>query len=282
MLALRSILLIDARDEARLRAARSSAADAVAIDLAAPHLASDRAEARRLAKLHIAAIHGTGRPVWVRVSDTRAGHLDADLEAVVSESVAAVILTAAELPQDARDVDVAIRRYEMERGLTPGGILVVPEIDSAEGVLALPRILDAIDRHAGVLLTLEGLRHDMHLGDRAEAIFDHAMADVAFAAHMARIPWVLAAGEASTAHDYGAAGVLIGGEAAVQGVNSLFTPDPAEVAMARSTLDAWERLLAAGELSAEVDGRIVDRRAARRARGLLELADAIERRERVR
>jgi citrate lyase subunit beta/citryl-CoA lyase len=282
MLALRSILLIDARDEGRLRAARSSSADAIAIDLAAPHLASDRPEARRLAKLHIAAIHGTGRPVYVRVSDTRSGHLEADLDAVVSESVAAVILPAVEQPQDTRDVDVTIRRHEMERGLTPGSILVLPEVDSAEGVLALPRILAAIDRCAGVLLTLDGLQHDMHLGGRANAIFDHAMADVAFAAHMARIPWVLAGGDASTAHDYGAAGVLIDGEAEARGVNSLFTPDRAEVAAARVTLDAWERLLAAGQLSAEVDGRIVDRRAARRARGLLELADAIERRERVR
>ncbi len=282
MLALRSILLIDARDEARLRAARTSAADAIAIDLAAPHLASDHPEARRLARRHLAAIAKSGRPVYVRVSDTRSGELDDDLDAIVSASVAAIILTAAEVPQDARDVDVAIRRFEMERALTPGGILVLPEIDSAEGVLALPSILGAIDRAAGVLLTLDGLQQDMRLGDRADAIYDHAMADVAMAAHMARIPWALAGGDASMAHDYGADGVVIASEAEAQGVNSLFTPDPAEVATARVTLDAWQRLLANGQLSAEADGRLVDRRAARRARALVELADAIDRRARVR
>ncbi len=282
MLALRSILLIDARDEARLRAARASAADAIAIDLAAPHLASDRPEARRLARRHIAAVAKNGRPVYVRVSDTRSGELDDDLNAIVSASVTAIILTAAEVPQDARDVDVAIRRFEMERSLMPGGILVLPEIDSAEGVLALPSILGAIDRAAGVLLTLVGLQHDMRLSGRADAIYDHAMADVAMAAHMARIPWALAGGDASTAHDYGADGVVIASEAEAQGVNSLFTPDHAEVATARVTLDAWQRLLAKGQLSAGVDGRLIDRRAARRARALVELADAIDRRACVR
>ena len=282
MLALRSILLIDANDEARLRAARTNAADAIAIDLAAPHHASDRPKARRMARSQIAAIAGSGRPVYARVSDTRSGELDADLEAVVGETLTAVILTAAERPQDTRDVDVAVRRFEMEQALTPGGIAVVPEIDSAEGVLALPSILGAIDRNAAVLLAVDGLQDDMRLGDRASAIYDHAMADVAMAAHMARIPWALAGGDASTAHDYGASGVLITDEAAARGVNSLFTPDAAEVGAARVTLDAWDRLLADGELSSAVDGRLVDRRAARRARGLIDLADAIDRRERVR
>ena len=282
MLALRSLLLIDARDEASLRGATTSAADAIAIDLAAPHLASDRSGARRLARRHIAAIASSGRPVYARVSDTRSGELDADLDAVVSDSLTAIILPGAEVPQDARDIDVAVRRFEMERSITPGEVVIVTEIDSAEGVLALPSILPAIDRHAGVVLTLDGLRHDMRLSDRADALFAHAMADVALAAHMARIPWALAGGDASTAHDYGASGVLIGSEAEARGVNSLFAPDPAEVTAAGTTLDAWERLLANGDRSGEVDGRLVDRRAARHARSLIELAEAIARRERVR
>src|SRR5690606_19589819 len=102
MFALRSILVMDALDEGAMKAAASSAADAILIDLAAPSLHGQRTEARQLAKRHVQAIGKTGRPVLVRVSDARSGETAADIEAVVGPTLTGVVVSGVEEPQDAR------------------------------------------------------------------------------------------------------------------------------------------------------------------------------------
>lgn len=299
MLALRSTLVIDALDDAALSAAPRSAADAIAIDLASPAVHGDRARARANAKKRIRAIAEAGRPVHVRVSDTRSGELDADLDAVVGEHLAAIVLSGAEAPQDVRDIDVAVRKREMRLAIDPGRIRLIPEIDSAQGLANLVRILDAVDRHSAVALSIDGLRDDLRLGDRAATLYDHAMANLAVAAHTARLPWALAmthhrpetAALPTRAHDFGAAGVTVRDESAVRGMNALFSPDPVEVAVARAMLMEWDRLRARGAWMGVVAGempeaatydRLVDRRSVRRARALIALADAIAQREAAR
>lgn len=296
MLALRSILVVEALDRPGLEAARRSAADAVLVDLAAPGLHGQREAARAAARRYAKAIAKAGRPTHARVSDTRSGELDADLDAVVGESTSAVVLSGAEVPQDVRDADVAIRKREMRLSLQPGAIRLIPEVDSAAGLLALPRMLDAVDRHGAVALNIDGVREDLRLGDRATALYEHAMADVAMAARAAGLPWLLAlthhrtdsAGLPTRAHEYGAAGVTVDEESAVRGMNALFALDPVEVAIARAMVAEWERLqkrgrvvgVVAGEvLEAPTYDRLVDRRSVRRARALIDLADAIARRE---
>ncbi len=299
MLALRSLLVVSPLDALGLTAAARSAADAIVIDLARPAVVGKREQARALATKHAKVIAKTGRPVFARIADTRSQAMEGDLDALVGLWLGAVVLTGVEVPQDVRDADVQIRKREMRLGLTPGGIRLIPEIDSAEGLAALPRILEAVDRHAAVALSAEGLRLDLRLGERASALYDHAMADVAIHADTARLPWLLAleahrpewASLPARAHDLGAEGIAIHDETAVRGMNALFTPDPTEVAIARTMLAEWERVRAAGEWTGVVAGevieapttdRLVDRRTVRRARALVTLADAVETRERVR
>jgi len=106
MLALRSVLAIPGSDAAAMVAARQSAADAIALDLASPALHRDRTGARAVVAEAIEAIGATGRPVIARVSSARSGELEADLAAAVGSRLTAVVLTGAEEPQDARDADV--------------------------------------------------------------------------------------------------------------------------------------------------------------------------------
>jgi citrate lyase subunit beta/citryl-CoA lyase len=302
MLALRSTLVIDALDEAALAAAAGSAADAVLINLASPGAHGQRVRARANAGHAIAAIAATGRPVHVRTSDTRSGELEADLDAILTAEagahLGAVVLSGTEIPQDARDADVAIRKREMHQGIDPGRIRLVPEIDSAEGLTHLARILAAVDRHSAIALSIDGLREDMGLGNRAGSLYDHAMADLAIAAHTARLPWIVSvlhhrpetADLARRAHDLGAAGAVVHDEDEARAMNALFAPDPVDVAVARATLAEWERLRARGEWVGVIAGempeaatydRLVDRRTVRRARALLAYADAVAAREAV-
>lgn len=241
MTALRSLLRVTGGEDAPYAAARSSAADAVLVDLDADALPRERSQARRALRRHAHAIAEADGTLLVRVGDTRAGELDADLDAAVTESVAAVLLAAAEEPQDARDADVAIRRREMRLGIVPGTLRLLCEIDSAAGLAALPRILEAVDRHLAVVLAPLAIAAELgvppqtaagratHSG--AEALLDHVMAQVALAVAVAKLPWLLSAPDADAAsraalaaraHQLGAAGVVIASEAEARGTNALF------------------------------------------------------------
>lgn len=296
MLALRSILVIDALDAGALKAAASSAADAVLIDLAHPSVHGQRPEARAQTARRGKAIAKGGRPVLVRVSDARSGEMAADIEAIVGDWLTGVILAGVEEPQDARDADVQIRKWEMRRKRTPGETVLVPEVDSAEGLVGLFRMLTAVDRFGAVSLSVDGLRADLRLGPAATGLYDHAMAEVAIAADAARLPWVLHVSHhrpgvermPSRAHAFGAAGVTVHSEGEARGMNSLFAPGEAEVTIARAMVAEWARLRKRGERLGVVAGevveapgydRLVDRRTVRRAQSLLDVADAIARRE---
>ena len=297
MLALRSLLVVAGADARALVAARRSVADAVVIDLAAPGPHSARTDTRSLIGEAIDAIGGARRPVFARVSSASSGELEADVAAALRPALWAVILAGTEVPQDARDADVQLRKYELQHDMEPGGVRLIPEIDSAAGLQALPVILEAVDRHEAVALNPARMHRDLGLGHGLHDAHDYTMAMVAVAARAAELPWVVGAFdgdrgfiEATRAHELGAAGVTIQSEASARGVNSLFVQSAPEVAAARAVLREWDRLSGDGAASGVVlvgpddhpRTELVDRRAMRAARQVAARADAIEARERVR
>ncbi len=297
MPAIRSILLIRGTQAATYEAAPRTAADAVVIDLASPDTHGERAAARALAAKHAPVVARTGREVHVRISDARSGELDADVDAVVSASLSAVLLSGAEEPQDVRDADIAIRQREMRRKVAPGHLRLIPEIDSASGLRALPALLAAVDRHGAVALNIEALARDLGVLGAGAALapsmplFEHAMAAVAFDARAAGLPWLLLAPHAdqgaraalaNRAHALGAAGVYVHSESEAGGFRQLFTEARESVETARAMLDEWERVRANERWVGVADGQLVDRRSVRRARRIVALDAAQEAADRSR
>lgn len=297
MLALRSLLVIAPSDGDGMVGAHATAADGVVLNLAMPALHADRAGARATVAQAVAAIGAAGCPVMVRVSSSSSGQLAADIEAAVRPALSAVVLAGAEAPQDTRDADVLLRKYELAHDMEPGAVRLILEIDSAAGLQALPVMLEAVDRHEAVAVNPARLHRDLGLGHALSDAHDHAMAMVAVAARAAELPWLVGAFdddggfvEATRAHEFGAVGVTIRSEASARGVNSLFMPSTGDVVMAGAVLLEWERLskegIAGGVVMVgdELDPRpeLVDRRAMRAARQLVARVEAIEARERDR
>jgi citrate lyase beta subunit len=170
----------------------------------------------------------------VRVANPRAGRLRAELEAALSEDVAAVLLAETRLPQDLRDADVELRRQELQLGLTPGRFRLIPEVGSAAALARLAQLLAAVDRLASVGVDLEAVANDLGAPDAtAAALQQPLLAQIAVTATAARVPWTVAAtgfsaGDraalASRARALGAAGVYVASEAEVAGLNALFAP----------------------------------------------------------
>ncbi|MDA0351400.1 MAG: aldolase/citrate lyase family protein [Chloroflexi bacterium] len=296
MLPLRSLLVVPASDQEALLAARRTGADAVVLDVAVPAHDTDRGEARANLAEAIDAIGATGRTVMVRVSSVSSGALAADLLAAVRPALAAVIVAGTEVPQDARDADVLLRKFELAHEITPGAVRLIPEIDSAAGLQALPVIAEAVDRYAAIALNAGRMHRDLGLARGRHDALDYVMALTAVTARAAELPWIVGTFEAdrgfieaARAHEFGAAGVTVQSEAGVRGVHSLFQPDAADVASARAVLREWERLRGDGMTSGvaligdEGNPRVepVDRRAMRAARLVVARADAIAARDQI-
>jgi citrate lyase subunit beta/citryl-CoA lyase len=289
-LALRTSLLVDALDADGLAAAAHTHSDSVTIDLASPGAYMRRADARRGGNRAAEVIAAAGRSVHARVSDYRSGQTEGDVQSIVRANLGAVVLAGAERPQDVRDIDVSIRKQEMRRGIEPGSVRLISEIDSAGGLRALPRMLEAVDRHSAIALDVSALADELGLpGGLAGptghlSLLEHAMAEVALTCAAAGVAWMLTAPRADAgsramlagrAHAHGAAGAFVESDAEVQGFNSLFTPDAEAVQAARLLVAEWAELRKRGEQAGVIDGRIVDRRAYYRARVLVERAEAV-------
>jgi citrate lyase beta subunit len=209
----------------------ATAADAVTIDFSNQPQTDSRPRGGAASLTAVA-----GRPTHIRIAIDRRLGLEASLETELSQAVGAVLLGGVDRPQDVRDADVALRRREMRLGLEPGTVRLIPEIGSALALRALPRMFEAVDRHSAVALNTDALTADLELPGPPHshlAILEYAMAEVAIAARVADVPWLLLAPAldggtrsmlATRAHAYGAGGVYVASEPEAQGFNSLFTP----------------------------------------------------------
>ncbi len=277
MLALRSVLAIPPSSASAAEQGSRSAADAVMFDLGALR-GLDRDTALQTVARAVTVTGRSGRATLVRLSSAASGRVDADLGAACGRYLGAVVLPAVEVPQDARDADVLLRKHELAGKLAPGVIRLIPEIDSAAGLEALPRILDAVDRVEAVALNLIALSAHFGLGSGDRALGEQSMALLSVACRARNLPWFLGSGDAAAAaaaRDLGAHGAVIDSEPRVRGMNSLFTPDARHLAAAREVVQSWEAVSGDGEASG---APTVDRRAWRAARFELDRADAVARR----
>ncbi len=197
-------------------------------------VATTRANAVTTSSDATAEARATGAPVHVRLANPREGLLRSQLEAL-DGAIDCVLLAETARPQDLRNADVELRRHELQAGLTPGTIGLIPEIGSAAAIERLPQLLAAVDRLASVGLDIEAVGADLGAPDaRAEALQSQILARIALAASAARLPWTVgamgfAAGDrarlAARAHALGAGGVYVLSESEVAGFNALFAGD---------------------------------------------------------
>ena len=82
-------------------------------------------------------------------------------------------------------------------------------------------------------------------------------------------------GEAERAKAVGFAGKYVIHPNHIEPVNTVFSPSEDQVANARKVVAAWEEALAKSEGVIQLDGRMIDRPIAERARRVIEQAEAM-------
>lgn len=283
----RSLLFVPGSRGELLEKAARFPADVLCLDLEESVLPEEKPRARELVRDAVRRLGEAGRTVHVRLNSIQSGETRDDLAAAVRPGLAGVLLAKTQSPQDVRDVDVLLREQELAHDVKPGTIELIVAIESARALLRCEEISRASTRLGGLMLGGEDYAFDLGVQRTREGReLEHARFVIATCAAAARLaaldtPWAdiedidgLVA-DAARAKAAGFGGKYVIHPSHIEPVHGVFSPTEAEVTYARKLLAAWEEAQAQGVGAVQLDGRMVDRPIAERARRVVEQAEAI-------
>ena len=283
----RALLFVPGGREELLQKAARFPADVLCLDLEESVLPEEKPRARDLVAQAIAKLSQAGRTVQVRVNSIQSSETKADLAAVAQSGLTSVLLAKTQSPQDVRDIDVLLREQELAHDIKPGTIELVVAIESAQALLRCEQISHASTRLGALMLGGEDFTFDMGVQrTRDGRELEHARSVIATCARAAGLvaldtPWAdiedidgLVA-DAERAKGLGFAGKYVIHPAHIEPVQRVYSPSEADIAQARRVLEAWAAAQAKGDGAVQLDGRMVDRPIAERARRVLDQAEAI-------
>ena len=290
MILYRSLLFVPGGREEMLEKAGGLPADILCLDLEESVLPDAKPRARELVQAAVVRLAEAGRTVQVRLNSIESGLTRDDLAAVVSSGLAGVVLAKTQSAQDVRDVDVLLREQELAHEVKPGTIELVVAIESARALLRCEEISHASTRLVAIMLGGEDFAFDLGVPRTSEGReLEYARSVIATCARAAGLvaldtPWaaieeidgLVADTERAKAAGFG--GKYLIHPSHLEPVHRVFSPGEADVAQARKLLTAWEEAQTQGLGAVQLDGRMVDRPIAERARRLIKQADAIRER----
>jgi citrate lyase subunit beta/citryl-CoA lyase len=293
---LRSFLFAPGNHPRRVEKALTLDADAVILDLEDAVAAAEKESTRKI------VVEALSRPRtckgYVRVNAIGTQWCLRDLIEVVGPGVDGIVLPKVESAADLRTVDWLIANLERERGLPPGGIDLMPIIETAAAFSRLDRIFGArsLKDYAGpwrvkrVAFGAADFTSDVGMTwTPGEEELAELRVRLIVASRAAGVEppidtvWVRlkdAAGLRASAERslrLGFQGRLCIHPDQVTLVNEVFTPSPEEAARAQKVVDAFRQAEASGLASIQVDGAFVDYPVYHRAQRVLATLAAIRR-----
>lgn len=288
---LRTLLFVPGNRANMLEKARTAPADVLVLDMEDSVPLSEKSSARALVQKYLPGFALGGQRVFVRVNALSTGLAEDDLEAVVSQGLDGISLPKAESADDIARVDSMIAALESKRGLSPGTVGLIVWIETARGILKAHEISSASFRLIGVAFGADDFTRDMGIERTKEATEQFfARSFIAVAAQAAGVaaldtPFVDFTDDEGLVRDsrlarqLGFKGKFVIHPRQIQPVNQVFTPSPQEVETARRIVEAFDAAAAQGSAAISFQGRMIDIPGAERARKLLQLAEAIARKE---
>jgi citrate lyase subunit beta / citryl-CoA lyase len=256
-----------------------------------------KAHARSLVKDAIPKIARGGTEPFTRINHE---YMQADLEAAVWPGLKRIRYPKTEHAEEVRRMDAIVTRLERSRGIRPGTIELDVGIETAVGVAnvyeiaaASPRIREFgatnggydLSRDLGVEMFVDYdqfvyVRGESELAARALGLGVRAAPFVAnTTGSVSDADRALRQAEAARK-----CGFHLGGgglnPAVVESHNIGYTPTEAELRDARFVLGQYDRVVDSGEPWLEIEGRVIDRYEAARARDTIEWAAACAERNR--
>ena len=249
-----------------------------------------KAHARSLVRDAIPKVAKGGAEPFTRINHDLMAE---DTEAVVWPGLKRIKYPKTEHAHEVRALDALITLYEIERGIEPGTVEIDASIETAVGVANVFEIASASPRVREFGATTGGYDLSRDLGVEMFVDFDQfvylrgegELAARTLGLGVRNAPFVPnRSGSVSDgnrallqAESSRKCGLRIGtgglNPAVVEGHNVGFTPTEDEVSDARRVLEEYAALEASGETWLEIEGRVIDRYEAERARELIDWAE---------
>ena len=284
---LRSLLFVPATNEKLLESALRRKADAIQLDLEDAIPLSEKEAARQAAARAIGKIRGHCPYVVVRINAPLRLALP-DLETIMGPGLDAITIPKVPHAHFLRLLDETIGELEAERGLPPGGVRLIATIENAEGLIHVNEIATATPRLLALIVGTEDLSASLGTKPLPDAMYvPHILALVA-ARQAGIIPLgylgsIAVYNDKETYREWVGRAALLGFEGAfcihpnqVEICNEVFQPSADEIAKARRLVDAYEKHVASGVGVFVDEGHMVDNPVIKRARAVLDKADAIQ------
>jgi citrate lyase subunit beta / citryl-CoA lyase len=210
----------------------------------------------------------SGAVVAVRINPLSGPGLD-DLAAVMHAAPDVVALPKVAGAEDVAALDAAVTRFEQDYGLPAGQTRLLPNVESARGLVRLGEIAAASERTVGCLVASEDLAADLG-AERGPDGCELAYARQRFllecvAASMLAVdcPYTWEDTEGLERDVRWAKRIGYKAKSAVLSrhadtINAIFTPTALDVAAARRLVNAFEAARVRGEARVEIDGSLVE------------------------
>ncbi len=268
----RSWLLVPGADEAAHQSAARSGADVVILELedfTPPQL---RPRARALSAEALDRWRAAGAIAAVRINPLESCGRD-DLAGVIAARPDLILMSKVETPEQVKALEAA----------TGGAVDLVPNVETAAGLLNTFSIVTASKRVVGALLASEDLAADLGaVRTRKGAELAYARARFLVECRAAGVeaidcPYTFsdlkgAAADARYAKSLGYRMKTLVDPAHAKAINAVFSVSRAELARARRIVAAFEKARAKGKDRAAVDGALIEVPVYAAAKRLLESA----------
>jgi citrate lyase subunit beta / citryl-CoA lyase len=281
---IRSLLFFPGNNPRFIEKAGKTNADALALDLEDSVPFEQKAAGRSLAKEAIPKF--AGKQVFVRVNSVASGLINDDLAEIVVLGLSGLVIPKSETPKEIEDVEKLLRNLEARRGLTIGSVLLIPLIETAEGVvnahniaIASPRVMALMfgagdfARDMGVEWTKDGqaysyARSKIPIDARAAGVssIDSVYMDLADTDSFVK--------DTEYGKRIGYTGRAIIHPKYVEITNGIFLPSNEQVAWAKRVIEVFSEVSKKGQGAVSVDGTLVDVMHYRRAQDVLRLAES--------
>lgn len=283
---LRSFLFAPGNHKRRVEKALTLDADAVILDLEDAVAIAEKPATRDA----VVAAYGESRSglLYVRVNAADTEFCHGDFTAIVQPGLDGVILPKVESAATLQTIDWLLGNLEREHGLTPGGIDLIPIIETARGLTQIEAILSAGTRVKHCAFGAGDFTLDVNMiWSRAESELAYARARVVTASRAAGIEapldtvWVDLQDEegleASTrlAQGFGFQGKMCIHPNQIAVVNRVFTPTNAEIDFAERVVAAFAQAEKDGSAAIQLDGKFIDYPIVYRAQRTLDAMAAI-------
>ncbi len=291
MLILRTLLFVPGNQERRLEKARLISADALILDLEDSVPPSEKDAARKMVAASIDELASSGKVIFVRINSLPTPYAVSDIKAVAAGRLKGICLPKSESRDDIHRADALLADAEKKSGLEVGSIGIVALIETSIGIINAYDIVSASPRIIGAIFGAEDFALEMGINRTKEGSeIYYPRAAIAVACHAAGVLAIDSVytdvrdtdglvKETRAVAQLGFQGKEVIHPDQVGPVNRVFVPSDEEITQAHRVVQTFEAAVAQGQASTSLDGKMVDAPVAERAKKVLDLADAMAKKE---